>query len=62
MLRRYLLVNGTTTALLYGGIYAATPSTGHLVQTARDFCDGFVMQSPILGPIINKVVLLISAI
>ncbi len=62
MLRRYLLVNGTTTALLYAGIYAATPSTGHVLQTVRDVCDGFVMQSPILGPLINKVVVLISAI
>lgn len=60
MLRRYLIVNGTSTALLYGAIYAALPSSLHLLETVRETFDGYVMQSPILGPIINKVVLVVS--
>jgi hypothetical protein len=60
MLRRYLIVNGTTTAFLYGGIYAALPSSVHVLQSAREMFDGFVMQSSILGPLINKVVLVTS--
>jgi hypothetical protein len=60
MLRRYLIVNGTTTALLYGGIYAALPSSMHLLQSVQDMFDGYVMQSPILGPLVNKVVLVTS--
>ncbi len=62
MLRRYLIVNGTTTALLYGGIYAAIPSPVHILHSARQMFDGFVMQSPILGPLVNKVVLVVSCL
>ncbi len=62
MLRRYLIVNGTTTALLYGGIYMAVPSPVHAFQSVREMFDGFVMQSPILGPLVNKVVLVISCL
>lgn len=60
MLRRYLIVNGTTTALLYGGIYAGVPSATHLVQSVQDVFAGYLMQSPILGPLVNKVILVTS--
>ncbi len=62
MLRRYLIVNGTTTALLYAGIYAAIPSSTHFLQAVQDVLEGYVMQSPILGPLVNKVVLVISGL
>jgi hypothetical protein len=62
MLRRYLIVNGATTALLYGCLYAAAPSTTHVAQAFRDIYEGYVMQSPILGPLVNKVVLVISCL
>lgn len=62
MLRRYLIVNGTTTALLYGAVYAAIPSSTHVLQSVREVLDGYVMQSPILGPLINKTVLVISCL
>lgn len=62
MLRRYLIVNGTTTALLYGGIYAVIPSALHVHQSVQAMFNGLVMQSPILGPLVNKVVLVISCL
>lgn len=62
MLRRYLIVNGTSTALLYGGVYAAVTPAIHVAQSMRDMVDGYVMQSPILGPLINKVVLVVSGL
>ncbi|MBS0234113.1 MAG: hypothetical protein JSR99_11590 [Proteobacteria bacterium] len=62
MLRRYLIVNGTTTALLYGGIYAAIPSSMHFLQSIQDMLEGYVMESPILGPLVNKVVVVISCL
>lgn len=61
MLRRYLIVNGTTTALLYVAIWAAIPASTHYLQSMQDVFDGYVMQSPILGPVINKVVLVVSS-
>jgi len=62
MLRRYLIVNGTTTALLYGGIYAAISPVMHTIRSVQEMFDGYVMQSPILGPIVNKVVVVMSAL
>jgi len=61
MLRRYLIVNGVTTALLYATIYALTPSMKSL-EALRDNFDGFVMQSPVLGPLVNKIILVTSAL
>jgi hypothetical protein len=60
MLRRYLIINGTTTALLYGAIYALAPSM-KMLDSLRAGFDGFVMQSPMLGPIINRVIVVTSA-
>jgi hypothetical protein len=62
MLRRYLIVNGTTTALLYGGIYTLIPSSLDVHQSMRAMFDGLVMQSPILGPLVNKIVLVTSCL
>ncbi|HML31000.1 MAG TPA: hypothetical protein PKE16_19580 [Hyphomicrobium sp.] len=62
MLRRYLIVNGTATALLYGGIYAGVPSATHLVESVQDLFASYVMESPVLGPLINKVVLVTSCL
>jgi hypothetical protein len=62
MLRRYLIVNGTSTAVLYGGIYAAMPSVTNTLQSVQDTFNAFVAQSPILGPLVNKVVLIVSSL
>ncbi|HEY8128078.1 MAG TPA: hypothetical protein VIF39_05085 [Hyphomicrobium sp.] len=62
MLRRYFIVNGTTTALLYGGIYTLIPSSLDVHQSVQAIFNGLVMQSPILGPLINKVILVTSCL
>jgi len=62
MLQRYLIVNGTTTALLYGAVYALTSSSMHVLHSIRASVDSFVMQSPVLGPLLNKVILVNSAL
>lgn len=61
MLRRYLIVNGATTAVLYGAIYALAPSTKSLENLRATF-DGYVMESPVLGPLLNKIILVTSAL
>ncbi len=47
MLRRYLIVNGITTVLLYGAFAAFVPAMPNL----RSMFNTFAMQSPVLGPI-----------
>ncbi|WP_409560650.1 hypothetical protein RLW55_11495 [Hyphomicrobium sp. B1] len=62
MLRRYLITNGISTALLYGGIYAAIPSIVHALGSVQDAFNGFVAQSPILAPLVNKIVVMVSSL
>jgi hypothetical protein len=57
MLRRYLIVNGTMTLLLYGAVLAVVPSVPNLLQSARATFDSFSMESPILGPLVHRIVL-----
>ncbi|HET6389151.1 hypothetical protein [Hyphomicrobium sp.] len=60
MLRRYLIVNGATTAVLYGALYALTPTLK--LENLRASFEGFVMESPVLGPLLNKIILVTSAL
>ncbi len=62
MLRRYLIVNGTSTVLLYGALHTLLSSSTSVLKSAQTVFDGFAMQSPILGPLLNKVVLVISSL
>ena len=62
MLQRYVIVNGVTTAALYGAAYAFTPSSLYLLDSIRAGFEGFVMQSPMLGPLLNKIILVTSAL
>ena len=57
MLRRYLIVNGITTALLYGAILTLVPSTPDLAQSARTSLDTLAMEMPLLGPLVHRIVL-----
>jgi hypothetical protein len=52
MLRRYLIVNGITTVLLYGAFAAFVPAMPNL----RSMFNTFAMQSPVLGPVIYRIV------
>ncbi|MFT3731580.1 MAG: hypothetical protein QM780_09215 [Hyphomicrobium sp.] len=62
MLRRYLIVNGTTTAMLYAGIYAALAPMMGVIKSAQGMFDQYLAQSPIFGPIVNKIVLVVSCL
>ncbi|HXE01234.1 MAG TPA: hypothetical protein VN623_04720 [Hyphomicrobium sp.] len=57
MLRRYLIVNGTMTLLLYGAFFALVPSAPNLLQSVRATFDAVLMESPILGPLVNRIIL-----
>jgi hypothetical protein len=60
MLRRYLIVNGITTALLYGAFWAFVPSTPNLMQGMFSAFDTFAMESPLFGPVVHRI-LIVSA-
>jgi hypothetical protein len=55
MLRRYLIVNGTMTALLYGAIWAFVPSVPGLVQSAKSSFKAYAMESPMLQPVVYRI-------
>lgn len=48
--------------MLYGGIYAAIPSIVHALGSVQDVFNGFVAQSPILAPLVNKIVVMVSSL
>lgn len=56
MLRRYLIANGLMTMLLYGAIWAFVPSAPHLLHSAWESLDAFAMESPILGPVMHRII------
>jgi hypothetical protein len=62
MLRRYLIVNGTSTALLYGALHNLISFSMNLLKSAQTMFEGFAMQSPILAPLVNKVVVVFSSL
>jgi hypothetical protein len=61
MLRRYLIVNGTTTAVLYGAIWAFVPPIPNLMHVVSSTID-MLAQSPLLGPVINRIILVTSGL
>jgi hypothetical protein len=56
MLRRYLIVNGTLTVLLYGAVWAFAPSVPHLVQSAQSTFKTFAIDSPLLRPVVDRII------
>ncbi len=56
MLRRYLIVNGTLTALMYGAVWASAPSVPHLVQSAQSSFKTFAIDSPLLRPVVDRII------
>lgn len=56
MLRRYLIVNGVSTALMYLAYAALVPSTDALVQFATRAFDMCAMESVLLAPIYHGIV------
>lgn len=56
MLRRYLIVNGTMTVLLYGVVWACASSAPNLVRAAELTFATLAMESPMLRPVIYRIV------
>ena len=56
MLRRYLIVNGVATILLYAAISAWMPSVSGLSGGLRRSIDLYAMDNPVLGPIFYRLV------
>ncbi|AGK57399.1 hypothetical protein HYPDE_28598 [Hyphomicrobium denitrificans 1NES1] len=56
MLRRYLIVNGIMTALLYGAVWAFAPSVPRLIQSAESTFKAFAMDSPMLRPVVYRII------
>lgn len=57
MLRRYLIVNGVTTALAYSLCAAFVPSIPNILHSAVANFETFAMRSPILGPMVHGIVI-----
>ncbi|MBX9684028.1 MAG: hypothetical protein K2X41_09595 [Hyphomicrobium sp.] len=60
MLRRYLIINGITTAAFYGAYWAVVPSMATLVQSIRQGIDLYAMDHTLLGPIVYRMLTLTS--
>jgi hypothetical protein len=62
MLRRYLIVNGTMTLVLYGLFLTFVPSAPNLLKSVRATFETFSMESPMLRPLIHRIVLVSGAL
>lgn len=56
MMRRYLIVNGVSTAVMYAGVWAFVPSVTSLTQTLNQTWDTYVMGDTILGPVLYRMI------
>ena len=56
MLRRYLIVNGTLTVLMYAAAWAFVPSVPQLVQSAQSTVKTLALDNPLLRPIVDRIV------
>lgn len=56
MLRRYLITNVVSTALLYSAFQAFVPSPVSFSQALNSAVEGFVMSDVFLGPVMTRVI------
>ena len=56
MLRRYLIVNGATSALLYLVMWTCVPSMAAMSQTINETWNSYVMGHTFLGPVLNRMI------
>lgn len=54
MLRRYLIVNGVSTVLLYALVWTLVPSPLGFVTQVRERFETFAIESPLLGPVLPR--------
>lgn len=62
MLRRYIIVNGISSAVLYAGIWAFVPSMASVTQAASEAWETFVMGHTFLGPVLHRIITVSAAI
>jgi hypothetical protein len=60
MIRRYLIVNGVSTAALYGALIAAAPVAFSAVASVRQTIELLAIENSWLGPIVHRVVTVTS--
>jgi hypothetical protein len=56
MLRRYLIANGVSSAVLYGAMWAFVPSLSSLSSSIETTINSYVMDHSFLAPILNRVI------
>lgn len=56
MLRRYLIVNGLSSAVLYAGIWLLVPSMASVTQAASEAWETFIMGHTFLGPVLHRII------
>lgn len=56
MLRRYVIVNGVSTVVLYGALWAFLPSMSSLTDALSNTLDSFVAGHTFLGPVLHRMV------
>jgi hypothetical protein len=56
MLRRYLITNGVSSALLYLAVLAYAPSPAALTKALHATFETFVMGQTFLSPVFNRVI------
>ncbi|NOT70199.1 MAG: hypothetical protein HOP09_02630 [Hyphomicrobium sp.] len=56
MLRRYLIVNGLTTALMYGAVWALVPSPSSVTQALSSTFESYVSENALLGPVVYRMI------
>jgi hypothetical protein len=58
MLRRYLIVNGISTVLMYGAVLALLPAPLGFLNGLREGLATLTMENPVLAPLFNGLVLM----
>lgn len=62
MLRRYLIANGVSTAVLYGGAIALAPVAIGAIGAMRQTIELLAIENAWLGPIVHRVVTVTSGV
>lgn len=57
MLRRYLILNGVSSAVLYLAVWAYVPSPSSVSRAVSSSFESYVMEHAFLGPILNRMIL-----
>jgi hypothetical protein len=56
MLRRYLIVNGVSSAVMYVGIWAFVPSLSSVTEVINASWETYVLGHTFLAPVIHRVI------